>query len=161
MIGLGFIKYYINRLNADIQETLGTSAFASTQSTKYAQSCRVAINYLLLPIPVTLSDGQSNGSDHFDDANELDLMPLGTGSMLILFPRLPTEDGGLVIVRLDNGLDPSSVDLSSSGDSSRPVSHERAVGSVFSESAALLSVDFRGGVRITPSRLFIGELLDW
>ena len=87
-----------------------------------------------------------NITSHLADANELDLMPRGTGNMLTRFPRLPTEDGGLVIVRLDNGLDPSSVDLSSSGDSPRPDSPQGAGGSSTSESAALLSTDFLGGV---------------
>jgi len=104
---------------------------------------------------------QSRCPPHLDDANELDRMPLGTGSMLTLFPRLPTDDGGLVIVRLDSGLDPSSVDLSSTGDSSRPLSFRGAGGKSTSESALLLSIDSRGGVRTTASRLFIGEFPAW
>lgn len=49
---------------------------------------------------------------------ELDRVPRGTGSMLNRLPLLlAADEGGLVIVRLDKGLDPMSVVLSSSGDS--------------------------------------------
>ena len=48
---------------------------------------------------------------------ELDRAPLGMGSMLNRLPLLlAADDGGLVTVRLDKGLEPRSIDLSSSGD---------------------------------------------
>lgn len=139
-----FLCYLVHRVR---------SPAAHASSSSDAPCCNPAAFYI--------QNCDSDSIIHFEEASELDRRPLGTGSMLILFPRLLTEDGGLVIVRFDSGLDPSSVDLSSSGDSSRPVSLEGTGGKSSSDSAAELSTDCRGGVRMTASRLFMGEFSAW
>lgn len=66
---------------------------------------------------------------------ELDRAPRGTGSMLSRLPLLlAADDGGRVTVRLDRGLDPISVDLSSLSSSvdSRSWSSPAATNSLYS-----------------------------
>ena len=93
------------------------------------------------------------------DASELDLVPRGTGSMLILFPLLPIDEDGLVTVRLESGLEPNSVDLSSSGSSMSCSACWRDMGGKSrSSSPPETSLALLGGVFSIASKLFIGEL---
>lgn len=94
---------------------------------------------------------------------ELDRPPLGTGSMLSRLPLLlAADEGGLVTVRRESGLDPISVVLSSSKDSGS-CSSSVAVESRFSwSSTSGFGLKCLGGVLPIAFALFVLEPCgDW
>lgn len=81
------------------------------------QTHRASGPAVLLSIPNSSSPIRAKPASYLNP-RELDRPALGTGSMLSRLPLLlAVDEGGLVTVRLESGLDPMSVDLSSSGDS--------------------------------------------
>lgn len=98
---------------------------------------------------------------HYLRLKELDRVPRGTGSMLTRLPlALDADEGGLVMVFRERGLEASSVDLSSSGESASGSSSFGILAS--SDVIDISRCTSRGEDLIIASKLFIcGEVAAW